>query len=115
MPTWNYELVHLHGTVEARDESPWKERVVRELTERQEAAKAEPWSVDDAPAEYIERMLRAIVGLELTVERVEGKRKLSQNRSAADIAGVVAGLAAGPADARQVAAAMSELVEPPTS
>lgn len=115
VPTWNYELVHLHGTVEARDESPWKERVVRELTERQEAAKAEPWSVDDAPAEYIERMLRAIVGLELTVARVEGKRKLSQNRSAADIAGVVAGLAAGPADARQVAAAMSELVEPPTS
>ena len=69
---------------------------MRELTERQEAAKAEPWSVDDAPAEYIERMLRAIVGLELTVERVEGKRKLSQNRSAADIAGVVAGLAGRP-------------------
>ena len=109
VPTWNYELVHVHGTVEARHEAPWKERVVRELTARQESAMAEPWSVDDAPADYIARMLRAIVGLELRVECVEGKRKLSQNRSAADVAGVVAGLAAGPDGARQVAAAMSGL------
>ena len=92
VPTWNYELVHIHGTLHARPDAAWVEAVVRELTTRNEATLPTPWSVDDAPADFIERMLRAIVGVELEVTRVEAKRKLSQNRSAADVAGVVAGL-----------------------
>jgi transcriptional regulator len=65
---------------------------VRELTELNEAPLPQPWAVDDAPADYLEKMLRGIVGVELTVESLVGKRKLSQNRPAADQAGIVAGL-----------------------
>lgn len=98
VPTWNYEVVHLHGTAHVRDDVVFLEEIVRQLTERHEADRAgrdgtPPWSVDDAPREFIERQLRAIVGIEVTVERVDAKRKLSQNRSADDQAGVVAGLA----------------------
>ena len=106
VPTWNYELVHVHGTLQARPDPAWLEALVRELTVRNEATMAEPWAVDDAPADFIERMLRAIVGIELEVTRVEAKRKLSQNRSAEDVAGVVAGLAGG--DDRSAAVARGD-------
>ncbi len=109
VPTWNYELVHVHGTLQARPDPAWLEALVRELTERNEATMAEPWAVDDAPADYIQRMLRAIVGIELEVTRVEAKRKLSQNRSAEDVAGVVAALAAGDDRAVAVARAMADI------
>jgi transcriptional regulator len=97
VPTWNYEVVHLHGTAHIHDDSEFLEAVVRDLTEQHEADRAArdgapPWSVDDAPREFIDRQLRAIVGIEVTVERVEAKRKLSQNRRADDQAGVVDGL-----------------------
>jgi len=97
VPTWNYEVVHLHGTVVVHDDPRVVENIVRELTERHEGERSvddgEPaWSVDDAPREFIERQLRAIVGIEMAVERVEAKRKLSQNRSTDDQAGVIAGL-----------------------
>ena len=92
VPTWNYDLVHVHGTLRAHDDEAWLERVVRDLTARHEAHLPSPWSVDDAPAAFVGRMVRAIVGLEIEVSRVEAKRKLSQNRAPADVAGVVAGL-----------------------
>lgn len=92
VPTWNYEVVHLHGTLVAHDDGPWVEQLVRELTGRHESGLPTPWSVDDAPPEYVERQLRAIVGIEVEVSRIEAKRKLSQNRSADDQRGVVAGL-----------------------
>jgi transcriptional regulator len=99
VPTWNYEVVHLHGTVQVRDDAPFVERVVRDLTDLHEAtrmsANASPpaWSVDDAPPEFIAKQLRAIVGIELALTRVEAKRKLSQNRSDVDQRGVADGLA----------------------
>jgi transcriptional regulator len=74
----------------------WLRALVTRLTERHEAGREHPWAVSDAPPEYIDGQLRAIVGVELTVRSVEGKRKLSQNRSEQDRAGVVAGLRGEP-------------------
>ena len=76
------------------EEATWLEANVRRLTALHEAAREAPWSVDDAPSEYIAGQLRAIVGLELLIDRLEAKSKLSQNRSAADIDGAIAGLEA---------------------
>jgi transcriptional regulator len=92
VPTWNYEVVHAHGKLVAHDDVEWLDRLVRDLTERHERVNAEPWAVDDAPADYVAAMLRGIVGVEVAVERLEGKRKLSQNRSDEDQRGAVAGL-----------------------
>ena len=92
VPTWNYEIVHAHGKLVAHDDVEWLERLVRDLTERHERANAEPWAVDDAPADFVAAMLRGIVGVEVAVERLEGKRKLSQNRADEDQRGAVAGL-----------------------
>jgi transcriptional regulator len=110
VPTWNYEVVHAHGDLVARDDVRWLDGFVRELTERHERGRTEPWSVDDAPADFVTAMLRGIVGVELAVDRLEGKRKLSQNRPEEDRRGVIAGLAVEPtAGAADVAASMSEL------
>jgi transcriptional regulator len=109
VPTWNYEVVHVHGTVHARDDATWTSRLVHDLTDHHEAPRAEPWSVEDAPADFVARMLRAIVGIEVEVTRVEGKRKLSQNRSAADVAGVVAALSSGTPSERLTAEAMADV------
>jgi len=103
VPTWNYEVVHLHGTAQIRDDATFVERVVRDLTERHEVVRSgrdgePPWSVDDAPRDFIERQIRAIVGVEIAIERVDAKRKLSQNRSDDDQAGVIAGLSQSPHD-----------------
>src|SRR3954451_4760021 len=94
VPTWNYVTVHVHGRLVGHDDPDWVEALVRRLTEQHEAERSVPWSVDDAPAAYVAGQLRAIVGVELVITRVEAKDKLSQNRPAADIAGVVAGLTA---------------------
>lgn len=94
VPTWNYTAVHLTGTVRVHDDVEWVRRAVTELTERNESARNPPWQVADAPAPYIDGQLRGIVGLEVAVQVVEGKAKLSQNRSEEDRRGVVAGLAA---------------------
>ena len=93
----------------ARPDPVWLEALVRELTVRNEATMPTPWSVDDAPADFIERMLRAIVGVELEVTRVEAKRKLSQNRSAEDVAGVRAALAGRDERSAAVARAMTDV------
>lgn len=92
VPTWNYEVVHLHGRLVAHHDVAWLGDLVRRLTDRHERDLPVPWSVDDAPPEFVDRQLRAIVGLEVEVVRVEGKRKLSQNRDEADRDGVVTGL-----------------------
>ncbi len=96
VPTWNYVAVHAYGRAEVFSDADRLLNLVSALTDRHEASRAQPWKVADAPADYIDGMLRAIVGFALPIERLEGKRKLSQNRSAADIAGVREGLAASP-------------------
>ena len=94
VPTWNYVSVHLHGRLSAVHDADWLKEMVESLTDRYETGRERPWSVGDAPADYLDRMLRGIVGLEFRVDRVEGKAKLSQNRSDADRAGVIVGLRA---------------------
>jgi transcriptional regulator len=92
VPTWNYVTAHVYGRLLIHDDPAWVEALVRRLTERHEARSAHPWSVDDAPPAFIAGQLKAIVGVEVVISRIEAKLKLSQNRPAADIAGVVDGL-----------------------
>lgn len=106
VPTWNYATVLAHGTLEVHDDRAWLLDIARRLSDVHEAGWLDPWSVDDAPADYIEGQLRAIVGVELRISRLEAKRKLSQNRDAADFAGVIAGLSAGSPRDQAVAAEM---------
>ena len=94
VPTWNYVTIHAYGPVEFFDDTERLRAIVTRLTERQEAARAEPWAVSDAPADFIDGMLRGIVGFALPIARLEGKWKMSQNRPAQDRAGVAAGLEA---------------------
>ena len=94
VPTWNYVAVHASGPVEFFDDRERLRAVVTRLTERHEASRAEPWAVGDAPEAFVASQLKGIVGLRLPIARLEGKAKLSQNRPAADRAGVAAGLAA---------------------
>ncbi len=108
VPTWNYIAVHAWGQVETFDDPERLRELLTRLTARHEASRPRPWSLDDAPAEYLERMLRAIVGFALPIHRLEGQWKLSQNRQPADHAGVRQGLAASanPRD-RELAARMN--------
>lgn len=92
VPTWNYSAVQLTGRVRVLDDADWVRGAVCRLTDRHEGRRAEPWAVQDAPEAYLAQQLRAIVGLEMTVESVEAKAKHSQNRSEEDRLGVVAGL-----------------------
>jgi transcriptional regulator len=92
VPTWNYITAHVYGELVIHDDTAWLEDIVRRLTERHEAASPQPWSVDDAPRPFVDGQLRAIVGVELRISRIEAKAKLGQNRSPADIDGVIQGL-----------------------
>ena len=94
VPTWNYLAVHAYGTAEVFDDAERLLALVSRLSDKYEADRSAPWSVSDAPADYIESMLKAIVGFRLPITRLDGKRKLSQNRDAADQAGVRKGLLA---------------------
>jgi transcriptional regulator len=94
VPTWNYEILNAHGRLRVHDDPDWVLDVVTRLTDRHEAGRARPWRVADAPADFTRTQLRGIVGVELPVERVEAKAKMSQNQPAANRAGVVAGLTA---------------------
>jgi transcriptional regulator len=107
VPTWNYEAVHLSGEIEWFDARARLEALVGSLSAVHEGDRPAPWSIADAPRAYIEAMLGAIVGVEMKVDRIEAKRKLSQNKSAGDFAGVIAGLEQGqdPA-AHEIAALM---------
>ncbi|PPV40922.1 FMN-binding negative transcriptional regulator [Ectopseudomonas oleovorans] len=93
VPTWNYIAVHAWGQAEVFDEPERLLQLVSRLSDRHEQGRAQPWAVSDAPRDYIDAMLRAIVGFALPIRRVEGKWKLSQNRSANDQTGVRVGLA----------------------
>jgi transcriptional regulator len=106
VPTWNYATVAAQGSVTTRHDPEWLLPHVRRLVERHEGARPAPWSLDHAPAAYIETQLRAIVGLELRLDRLEAKRKLTQNRSSADFAGTIAGLEAGSPTEQAVASEM---------
>lgn len=107
VPTWNYSAVHVTGRASVRTDEAWLRDAVTLLTDRNEEGRADRWHVTDAPADFVTRQLRAVVGIEVRIERVEAKAKLSQNRSAADHAGVVTGLdAQDDAQAAAVAHAM---------
>lgn len=107
VPTWNYLAVHAHGTLATFDDPAALRELLRKLTDRHERAMPAPWRVDDAPVDFIDRNLEAITGLRLPIDRLEGKWKLSQNRTDADRAGVLAGLdQQGDEASRQVASAI---------
>lgn len=94
VPTWNYVAVHAYGPVEFFDDPGRLLEAVSRLTDLHEGTRAAPWAVSDAPPDFVQAQLRGIVGLRMPITRLEGKRKMSQNRHAADRAGVAAGLAA---------------------
>jgi transcriptional regulator len=94
VPTWNYVAVHAYGPISFFDDRTRLREIVTRLTDRQEQVRAQPWAVTDAPDDFIETMLRGIVGFVIPITRLEGKRKMSQNRPAHDVAGVVDGLTA---------------------
>ncbi len=94
VPTWNYAMVQIRGAVRAIEDPVWLRGLVTDLTDVHEAGRSQPWAVDDAPADYINAMVKAIVGFEIKIEKLEGKFKISQNRNAADSEGVAAGLEA---------------------
>jgi len=112
VPTWNYTVVHAHGVLETVDDAPWLRALVGRLTEHQEAPRPAPWAVDDAPADYVQQMLRAIVGIRIPLTRLVGKWKVSQNRTEADRSGVAAGLAAAGTEARALASLMRDTAPP---
>ena len=107
VPTWNYTMVQVQGVAHVMDDAQWIGRQIRDLTDLMEGGYPMPWAVDDAPAPFIDAQVRGIVGIEIAITSIIGKWKVSQNRSAADREGVVAGL-----DALQdeEARAMSRLV-----
>jgi transcriptional regulator len=104
VPTWNYVVAHAYGRLVIHEDPAWLEANVRRLVTMHEGRRQEPWAVDDAPAAYIAGQLRAIAGVELLIDRLEAKSKLSQNRSIEDVDGAIAGLEAD--DEHAVSAAM---------
>ena len=93
VPTWNYVAVHAYGTLRVIEDKAWLRQLVTQLTTTHEQAAPQPWQVNDAPEDYLDKMLSAIVGFEIVIERMQGKFKLSQNRTAEDQQGVLHGLA----------------------
>jgi transcriptional regulator len=107
VPTWNYACVHVHGPIRIVDDRDWLRAQIWNLTELEERDRPIPWSIKDAPPAFIESMIDAIVGIEITITRIEGKWKVSQNCSEADRQGVIAGLTAS---GDEIDRAMAELV-----
>lgn len=106
VPTWNYIVVHAHGTLQAMKDGEWLQRHLNELTHKNEAGRADPWAVSDAPVAYISALKRGIVGLRLEVSKFEGRWKLEQNASPANRAGLVSGLSQEGDMARDLAEAL---------
>jgi transcriptional regulator len=96
VPTWNYTMVQARGALRVVDDAAWLRALVGRLTERHEASQPAPWAVSDAPDDYVQQMLRAIVGIEIDLTALVGKWKVSQNRSNADRLGVAEALGAHP-------------------
>ena len=108
VPTWNYVVVHAHGVARAVEDREWIFDMLRRLTEAHEAPRSVTWSVADAPAPFMDKMMRAIVGIEIPIDRLEGKLKASQDEALQDRRGTVRGLRDGASDE---AASMADLVE----
>ena len=108
VPTWNYAVVHARGSITWNHDKVWLRALVETLTDRHERGHAAPWHVSDAPEEYIQQMLSAIVGFEIAITNMTGKWKFSQNRSAAERAGVVAALSALPDEGSREMAVLVE-------
>jgi transcriptional regulator len=105
VPTYNYAVVHAHGKLRAIEDPAWILALLNRMTTRHEAPLAAPWSVHDAPRDYLERLLQLIVGIEIPVERMHGKWKVSQNRSQADQRSIEAGMPEPMAQAMRTRAA----------
>jgi transcriptional regulator len=106
VPTWNYAVVHAYGRLRIVEDEAWLRSLVESLSDRHEAGMKEPWKVAEAPADFTAKLLRAIVGVEIEVTRLVGKWKLGQNRSCADVDGMVAGLEQ---EGKEQSAALAEL------
>ena len=106
VPTWNYVAVHAYGTLRLNDDPRFLREHLEMLTHRHESGRARPWHVTDAPADYVAQQMKAIVRVELPIDRLEGKWKMSQNRVDADIAGVIRGLGASSSPEDQAVAAI---------
>ncbi|MEM9513265.1 MAG: FMN-binding negative transcriptional regulator [Actinomycetota bacterium] len=116
VPTWNYEAVHVHGVARTHDDPAWISDVVDRLTEHHEAQRTdggERWATSDAPAAFLARQVRAIIGVSVAIERIDAKRKLSANRSADDRAGVVRGLSATSGAPQRMIDAMTAALDRP--
>lgn len=90
VPTWNYLTVHVHGTLQAHHDREWLRQLVTDLTDLHESRIGSAWKVGDAPPSFVDTQLQAIVGVEISIERIEGKAKMSQNRATPDVEGVIA-------------------------
>ena len=109
VPTWNYAVVHAHGALHAVEDAGWLHALLSRLSATHEAAMPQPWSVSDAPPEFVQQMLRAIVGIRIPVARLVGKWKLSQNKPAADIEALAGGLQTRDGAAQALAQMMRDL------
>ena len=89
VPTWNYVVVHVRGTLTFHEDAPWLKQNITALTDQQENAREDPWKVSDAPADFIDGLVKSIIGVQMTITSIEGKWKVSQNRSQEDREGVI--------------------------
>jgi transcriptional regulator len=108
VPTWNYAVAHAHGVARAISDEAWLREMLVRLTAAHESARQLPWKVTDAPADFIDKLLRAVVGIEIPIEHLVGKLKASQDEALQDRLGAVAGLAA---EGTENALAMASVVE----
>jgi transcriptional regulator len=109
VPTWNYAVVHAAGSLVIRDDAAWMCAFLNGITDHFESQKSAPWKMSDAPEDYLQTMMRMVVGIEIPIKTLTGKWKVSQNRPAADREGVAKGLVLGQSEAEQ---AMAALVNP---
>jgi len=92
VPTWNYSVAHVHGVARAVDDRDWLHRLLEQLTAANESSRTSPWKITDAPSDYIDKMIRAVVGIEIPIARLVGKLKVSQDEPMQDRLGTVTGL-----------------------
>jgi transcriptional regulator len=111
VPTWNYITVHAWGRPRVIDDAAWLRRQVEDLTLHKEGSRPAPWTVSDAPEQFVAAQLKGIIGIEIPIARIEGKWKVSQNRPAVDQTGVVAGLRGNGDDAEIMAALVAERIK----
>lgn len=112
VPTWNYNVVHAHGVAKAIEDGDWLYEMLVRLTAFNEATQVSPWQVTDAPMDFIRKLARAVVGIEIPIDRVEGKRKVSQDEALQDRWGTVTGLAAqGTENASRMAVLVRQAIE----